>query len=50
MGVLDKINEWYGTNSAFFTAQGIDEKWLMRRELLSPQYTTDWVHVTKIIC
>jgi DNA polymerase V len=41
MNVLDKINQRFGTDSAFFVAQGIDEKWSMRRELLTPQYTTN---------
>lgn len=50
MKVLDNINARYGGNSAFFVAQGVDEKWSMRRELLSPQYTTNWKHVPKISC
>ncbi|HEY7864513.1 MAG TPA: Y-family DNA polymerase [Psychromonas sp.] len=50
MNVLDKINQRYGTDSAFFIAQGIDEQWSMRRELLTPQYTTNWHHIPHISC
>jgi len=50
MNVLDKINQRYGTDSAFFVAQGIDEPWSMRRELLTPQYTTNWHHIPHISC
>ncbi|WP_137297662.1 Y-family DNA polymerase [Psychromonas sp. SP041] len=50
MNVLDKINERYGKDSAFFVAQGTQEKWGMRRDLLTPQYTTNWNHVPIISC
>lgn len=50
MNVLDKINQRYGTDSAFFVAQGIDEQWSMRRQLLTPQYTTNWNHIPNIFC
>tara|TARA_R110001583_G_scaffold22377_7_gene84031 strand:+ start:33596 stop:34852 length:1257 start_codon:yes stop_codon:yes gene_type:complete len=50
MAVLDNINKRYGTDSAFFVAQGINEHWSMRRELLTPQYTTNWYHIPKINC
>lgn len=50
MNVLDKINKRYGRDSAFFVAQGIDEQWAMRRELLTPQYTTNWLHIPSISC
>jgi DNA polymerase V len=50
MKVLDSINGRYGTDTAFFVAQGIEEKWSMRRELLSPQYTTNWKHIPKFTC
>jgi len=50
MNVLDKINQRYGSDSAFFMAQGINEPWSMRRELLTPQYTTNWQHIPHIAC
>ena len=50
MTVLDRINQRYGSDSAFFVAQGFNQKWLMRRELLTPQYTTNWHHIPDISC
>ncbi|MDA7746540.1 Y-family DNA polymerase [Psychromonas sp.] len=50
MNVLDKINQRFGRDSAFFIAQGTDEKWSMHRELLTPQYTTNWHHIPPILC
>lgn len=50
MNVLDNINQRYGNDSAFFAAQGMNEPWAMRRELLTPQYTTKWSHIPHIIC
>ncbi|OXX55795.1 hypothetical protein B9J80_05150 [Vibrio sp. V12_P9A6T4] len=42
MSVFDQLNGRYGSDTVFMAAQGIDEKWGMRRELLTPQYTTRW--------
>ena len=50
MNVLDNINQRYGNDSAFFAAQGVNESWSMRRELLTPQYTTKWSHIPHIFC
>lgn len=50
MNVLDSINHRYGNNSLFFATQGIQETWSMRRELLTPQYTTQWKDIPKIGC
>ena len=50
MGVFDDLNKKYGSGSVFLAAQGITPKWSMRRELLSPQYTTKWRDLPKIRC
>lgn len=50
MQVLDNINQRYGNDSAFIAAQGTEQKWAMRRQLLSPQYTTRWADIPKINC
>ena len=50
MNVLDQINRRYGRDTSFFAAQGIVGNWSMRRELLSPQYTTNWRDIPKITC
>lgn len=36
MNVLDKVNQRYLNNSAFLWEQEKDEKWAMRRNLLTP--------------
>ena len=40
MCVVDLINEWWGSNTLFFGAQGIERAWKMRQERRSPRYTT----------
>ncbi|WP_445772907.1 Y-family DNA polymerase [Shewanella sp.] len=50
MKTLDGINLRYGRDTLFLAAQGIEQKWSMRRELLTPQYTTKWDSLPKIKC
>ncbi|UTM60435.1 Y-family DNA polymerase (plasmid) [Photobacterium sp. CCB-ST2H9] len=50
MKVFDCINQKYGSHSMFLAAQGIEQKWEMRREMLSPQYTTKWADIPMIRC
>jgi DNA polymerase V len=50
MCVLDKLNQRYGSDTVFVAAQGIDPKWHMRRDMLTPQYTTDWRQIPLIQC
>jgi DNA polymerase V len=40
MCVVDLINGWWGSNTLFFGAQGIERAWKMRQERRSPRYTT----------
>jgi DNA polymerase V len=40
MTCMDGINDRYGKNTIFIAGQGIEQKFAMRRELLSPRYTT----------
>ncbi|WP_289710325.1 translesion error-prone DNA polymerase V subunit UmuC [Proteus terrae] len=41
MNAVDRINR-AGKGRIFFAGQGIDVEFAMRREMLSPEYTTDW--------
>ena len=41
MKVIDSINQ-SGHGQIFFAAQGIAPEWAMKREYLSPAYTTQW--------
>lgn len=42
MGVMDRINDRMGKGTIRLASQGIQQKWLMRREKMSRGYTTDW--------
>ncbi len=50
MSVIDKLNHRYGRDTIFMPAQGTQVKWAMRREFLTPQYTTDWKSIPSIQC
>ncbi|MCE9685816.1 Y-family DNA polymerase [Shewanella sp. AS16] len=50
MFALDHINQRYGSDTMFLAAQGIEHKWAMRRDLLTPQYTTKWSSLPNIKC
>ena len=41
MNAVDRINR-AGKGRMFFAGQGIDVGFAMRREMLSPEYTTNW--------
>jgi DNA polymerase V len=47
---LDDLNQRYGRDTLFLAAQGFDQKWAMRRDFLSPQYTTKWHSLPQIKC
>jgi DNA polymerase V len=46
MSVVDKINQ-EGLGRVWFAGQGIEPAWQMRREMLSPAYTTRWDELPK---
>ncbi|MEL7459189.1 MAG: DUF4113 domain-containing protein, partial [Pseudomonadota bacterium] len=50
MSVFDGLNQRYGQNTMFLGAQGIEQKWQMRRQMLTPQYTTRWADLPKVQC
>jgi DNA polymerase V len=50
MLVFDNLNQRYGKNTLFLGAQGTEQKWAMRRNMLTPQYTTKWRDIPKIKC
>ncbi|MFT5756331.1 MAG: DNA polymerase V [Alteromonadaceae bacterium] len=50
MGCFDQINNRYGQGTLTLASEGRAEKWQMRRELLSPQYTSSWQDIPKITC
>ncbi len=46
MTVLDEINH-SGKAKIFFAAKGFQQDWAMKRQLLSPAYTTKWAELPK---
>jgi len=40
MQALDELNKKQGRGTLFFAGQGIAQEWQMKREMLSPRYTT----------
>jgi len=50
MGCLDFINNKYGRNTMYLAAQGVEQKFAMRRAFLSPQYTTRVSDIPVIHC
>lgn len=50
MTCLDNINKRYGQGMLKLGAEGKSESWQMKRNFLSPQYTTNWRDIPKISC
>lgn len=48
MRVLDHLNNKSGRGTLYFAGQGRQNKWQMKREMLSPRYTTRWSDVVKV--
>jgi DNA polymerase V len=47
MTVVDQINH-SGLGNVFFASQGVSPQWTMKREHLSPAYTTRWDELPKV--
>ncbi len=50
MQCLDTINHRYGNSALKVAAQEHCQSWQMRRDFLSPQYTSNWRDIPKIEC
>lgn len=50
MACMDKINNRYGRNTVHLAGQGVEQKFAMRRNYLSPHYTTRWSDIPCIHC
>jgi DNA polymerase V len=50
MTCLDSINNRFGRGKASMGATGRVREFSMRRDFLSPQYTTNWLHIPRIKC
>lgn len=45
MDCMDQINEKMGNHRLTYAASGIQKKWQMKRQALTPSYTTSWHHL-----
>jgi DNA polymerase V len=48
MRVLDSINQRYGRDTLQLAGQGIKQRWRMRRDMLSPRFTTCWDELPRV--
>lgn len=48
MEVLDHLNAKEGRGMLFFAGQGIQQQWQMKREMLSPRYTTRYTDLLRV--
>jgi DNA polymerase V len=45
--VMDKMNSHYGSGTLRIATEGDKQRWTLRREFLSPEYTTNWNDIIK---
>lgn len=50
MQVMDAVNGRYGRNTLQLAATGIQGRWKMRRDMVSPAFTSDWKALVKVSC
>ncbi len=50
MTVLDGINKRYGRQTLTLAAAGINPPWSMKRDYMSPRYTTRWTDLPVVRC
>ena len=50
MNCLDNINNRYGQGTLKICVESQSETWQMKRQFLSPQYTSNWKDIPKISC
>jgi len=45
---LDAINAKYGRGTIFHLSEGVKKPWQMKREMLTPSYTTSWSQIPMV--
>lgn len=48
MATLDGLNQRYGRGTVKLAAEGVEKAWQMRRDHVSPRYTTDWAELPSV--
>ena len=49
MATLDAINQRWGRGTLKTAAEGVTQPWQMKRQRLSPRYTTDWAGLPSVL-
>jgi DNA polymerase V len=49
MATLDAINQRWGRGTLKTAAEGVTQPWQMKRQRLSPRYTTDWAGLPPVL-
>jgi len=50
MQVVDRVNQRYGRHTVQLASTGVQAQWRMKRDFLSPRYTTRWADIPKVSC
>lgn len=45
--VMDQLNAHYGKGTLRMASESKQQRWTLRRDFLSPEYTTNWEHIIK---
>jgi DNA polymerase V len=48
MRAVDRVNQRFGRGAIYLAGQGIKPRWQMRREMLSPRFTTCWEELPRV--
>ena len=48
MNTMDRINGRYGSSVIRLASEGIEKSWRMKRENVSPSYTTKFEDIVKV--
>ena len=48
MAIIDELNKKEGRGTLWFAGQGIEQQWQMKREMLSPRYTTRFSDLLRV--
>lgn len=48
MQAVDACNEKWGRDTVSFASSGIKQRWKMKREMMSPRYTTVWEELPRV--
>ncbi|MEY3678495.1 MAG: hypothetical protein RI924_636 [Bacteroidota bacterium] len=46
--LMDRINTYYGSGTLRLASEGFRKRWAMKRENVSPNYTTDWGDILRV--